>query len=336
MRWRWEESSPPWTGGSQPGDPFYPGSGEPAAPTAPPEASILQEFERSGLRVVERKFGRGEMIFTPGDPDEQLYFLRSGTVRVYKTYGDYKEATVALLKDGGIFGKLDLTENGSQDDFAEASTETRVASVRKPAVAWLVKRRPDLALSLFSAMSERMKQSDTLIVTLLHREVSSRLAALLSNLDDRFGRQNGRETLIDVRLTHMELANMIASTREAVSKAMTELQREGLIEVRNRQIFSWTNKPSRNALTAALPRPYNTPRLHPTPSPHPTPASRRGHLLSRRTVPASPCAPGRRPTCNGLCRIPRARSSPVVNAKDPGDVGERVGISPIQEVLVFR
>ena len=218
-------------------EPTYPGNGEPAAPIAPPEASILQEFERSGLRVVERKFGRGEMIFTPGDPDEQLYFLRSGTVRVYKTYGDYKEATVALLKDGGIFGKLDLSENGTQDDFAEASTEARVASVRKPAVAWLVKRRPDLALSLFSAMSERMKQSDTLIVTLLHREVSSRLAALLSSLDDRFGREDGRETLIDVRLTHMELANMIASTREAVSKAMTELQREGLIEVRNRQIF---------------------------------------------------------------------------------------------------
>lgn len=215
----------------------YPGNGEPAAPTAPPEESILQEFERSGLRLVERRFGRGEMIFTPGDPDEQLYFLRSGTVRVYKTYGDYKEATVSLLKDGGIFGKLDLTESGSQDEFAEASTEARIATVRKPAVAWLVKRRPDLALSLFSAMSERMKQSDALIVTLLHREVSSRLAALLSNLGDRFGQRNGQETLIDVRLTHMELANMTASTREAVSKAMTELQREALIEVRNRQIY---------------------------------------------------------------------------------------------------
>lgn len=218
-------------------EPAYPRSGEPAAPTVPSEESILQEFERSGLRVVERRFGRGELIFTPGDPDEQLYFLRSGAVRVYKTYGDYKEATVALLKDGGVFGKLDLAESSSQDDFAEASTEARVATVRKPAVAWLVKRRPDLALSLFSAMSERMKQSDDLIVTLLHREVSSRLAALLSNLGDRFGERNGQETLIDVRLTHMELANMIASTREAVSKAMTELQREGLIEVRNRQVF---------------------------------------------------------------------------------------------------
>ena len=216
---------------------LYPGTGEPAAPTALPEASILEEFEKSGLRIIERKFDRGEMIFTPGDPDGQLYFLRSGTVRVYKTYGDYKEATVALLKDGGIFGKLGLTEDGSQDEFAEATTQVRVAAVRKPAVAWLVKRRPDLALSLFSALSERMKQSDKLIVILLHREVSSRLASLLSGLADRFGEKNDREVLIDVRLTHMELANMIASTREAVSKAMTELQRGELIEVRNRRIF---------------------------------------------------------------------------------------------------
>lgn len=212
-------------------------NGGPAAPTVPPEASILREFERSGLRVIERRFEPGEMIFSPSDPGECLYFLRSGTVRVYKTYGDFKEATVALLKDGGMFGRLDLTEDGAQDDFAEAQAEARVAMVRKPAVAWLVKRRPDLALALFSAISDRMRQSDALIVTLLHREVSSRLAALLLNLSERFGREDGEETMLDLRLTHAELANMIASTREAVSKAMTELQRERLIEVRNRRIF---------------------------------------------------------------------------------------------------
>jgi CRP-like cAMP-binding protein len=215
-----------------------PGSGEPAAPTAPPEASVLKEFERSGLRVVERRFGPGEMIFSPGESGEYLYFLRSGTVRVYKTYGDFKEATVALLKDSGMFGKLDLTEDGPQDDFAEAQAEARVTMVRKPAVAWLVKRRPDLALALFSAISERMRQSDALIVTLLHREVSSRLAALLLNLSGRFGKPSGDgEAMLDLRITHAELASMIASTREAVSKAMTELQRERLIEVRNRRIF---------------------------------------------------------------------------------------------------
>jgi CRP-like cAMP-binding protein len=214
----------------------------PEAPTANdlrssvPERHILEEFGRAGLRVSERSLSRGEMIFTPGEPDENLYFVLSGTIRIYKTYGDFKEATVALLKDNGIFGKLDLTESGSQDEFAEAATDARICVVRKPAVSWLVKRQPELALSLFSAFSERLRQSDELIVTLLRREVSSRLAAMLLNLGERHGTRDGTEITIELRLTHMELANMIASTREAVSKAMTELQRGDVIEVRNRRI----------------------------------------------------------------------------------------------------
>ena len=205
-------------------------------PSDVPERHVLDEFKRAGLRISERRFSRGEMIFTPGDPDEHLYFVNSGTIRVYKTYGDFKEATVALLKDNGIFGKLDLIESGSQDEFAEAATEAQVSVVRKPAVSWLIKRQPELALSLFSAFSERLRQSDELIVTLLHREVLSRLAAMLLNLGERYGRREQTEVTIELRLTHMELANMIASTREAVSKAMTELQRERVIEVRNRRI----------------------------------------------------------------------------------------------------
>lgn len=201
-----------------------------------PERRILDEFKRGGLRMGEKCYSRGEMIFTPGDPDEHLYFVLSGTVRVYKTYSDFKEATVALLKDNGIFGKLDLIEDGSQDEFAEASTEVRVAMVRKASVSWLIKRQPEIALLLFSAFSDRLRQSDELIVTLLHREVSSRLAAMLLNLGERHGSKERGEITIELRLTHMELANMIASTREAVSKAMTELQRGGVIEVRNRRI----------------------------------------------------------------------------------------------------
>jgi CRP-like cAMP-binding protein len=57
------------------------------------------------------------------------------------------------------------------------------------------------------------------------------------NLGERFGEEDGTGTLIGVRLTHQDLANMIASTREAVSKVMSEFQREGLIETRSRRVF---------------------------------------------------------------------------------------------------
>ena len=205
-----------------------------AATTAPPDFD-LEDFERAGVRVVERRFKAKDIIFTPGDPDDQLYFLLDGTVRLYKIYGDYKEATTAFLKDQGVFGKLSLVEGRWQDVFAETVTDVRVASVQKAALTEVIKRRPEFAMKLFASFSERLRQSDEVIESLLHREVSTRLATLILNLGERFGEGNGVVTL-DMRLTHQDLANMIASTREAVSKVMSEFQRDGTIEVQNRKI----------------------------------------------------------------------------------------------------
>jgi CRP/FNR family transcriptional regulator, global nitrogen regulator len=197
---------------------------------------VREDFEGAGIRVAERRFAAKDMIFAPGDPDDQIYFLLEGTVRLYKIYGQYKEATVALLQDGGVFGELSLEEGPWQTVFAEALTDARVIRVRKPILAEVVKRRPELATKLFFSFSDRLRQSEEVIDSLLEREVSARLATLLANLGDRFGETNGSGTVLNVRLTHQDLANMIVSTREAVSKVMSELQREGLIEVRDRRI----------------------------------------------------------------------------------------------------
>ncbi|WP_119068961.1 Crp/Fnr family transcriptional regulator [Rubrobacter indicoceani] len=206
------------------------------AATSPPDGFSLEDFERAGLRVIERKFRPKDTIFAPGDPDDQLYFLLSGVIRIYKIYGDYKEATIAMIQDGGIFGKLSLVEGRWQDVFAESVSDATVASVQKASIEQVMKSRPDFALKLFSSLSERLRQSDEVIESLLHREVSARLATLLLNLADRFGIRNGRGVVVDVRLTHQDLANMIASTREAVSKVMSEFQRDGYIETKSRKI----------------------------------------------------------------------------------------------------
>jgi CRP/FNR family transcriptional regulator len=207
------------------------------AATTAPSGFGLDDFESADIRVVERRFRAKDVIFTPGDPDDQLYFLLEGTVRLYKIYGDYKEATTALLRDGGVFGKLSLVEGRWQDVFAEAVTDVQVAGVQKATLTEVIKRRPEFAMKLFSSFSERLRQSDEVIESLLYREVSARLATLLLNLAERFGEEDGSGTLLGVRLTHQELANMIASTREAVSKVMSEFQREGSIEVQNRRII---------------------------------------------------------------------------------------------------
>ena len=197
---------------------------------------MLEDFEGAGVRVADRRYAAKDMIFAPGDPDDQVYFLLEGTVRLYKIYGEFKEATVALLREGDVFGELSLDETSCQNAFAEAVTDARVAVVRKTVLKEVIKRRPKLALKLFCSFSERLRQSEEAIESLLYREVSARLATLLSHLGDRFGEPDGSGTVLKVRLTHQDQANMIVSTREAVSKVMSEFQRDGLIEVRNRTI----------------------------------------------------------------------------------------------------
>src|ERR671917_2428987 len=101
------------------------------ATTSAPAGFDLKDFEKAGLRFVERRFAPKDTIFSPGDPDDQLYFLLEGAVRLYKIYGDYKEATITLLRDTGVFGKLSLVEGRWQDVFAEVDTDVRVAGVQK-------------------------------------------------------------------------------------------------------------------------------------------------------------------------------------------------------------
>jgi CRP/FNR family transcriptional regulator len=210
--------------------------GQYAGTSASPQYLSLEDFQSEGIRVAERRYAAKETLFAPGDSGSQLYFLLDGTVRLYRIYGGYKEATVALLKSGGVFGELGLDEGSRQSVFAEALTGVTVAVVRKSILTEVIKRRPEFALKLFFSFSERLRQSDEVIESLLDREVSARLATLLSHLGDRFGEADGSATVLKVRLTHQDLANMIVSTREAVSKVMSEFQRDGLIEVRNRTI----------------------------------------------------------------------------------------------------
>lgn len=168
-----------------------------AAATTTVEGLVPKDFEMLGIRLVERHYTAKDIIFAPGDLDDRLYFLLRGTVRLYKLYGDYKEATTALLNEGEIFGRLSLVESCLQDSFAEAVSDARVSSIQKSTLAEIIKRHPEYAVKLFASFSERLRQSDEVIEILLHREVSAHLATLLLNLAEHFGEENGSGTILN-------------------------------------------------------------------------------------------------------------------------------------------
>ena len=198
-----------------------------------PEESLIARFEEAGLRMIERRFDPGSLIFSPETPVEQLYFLLSGVVRLYKTYGAYKESTMEMLKDRGAFGQFVPSNGRRVNGFAEAVTEVRAVGVRRDEIMRLITRQPDFAPALFAVLSERLQQFENTAQCLRFRQVGGRLASVLATLCESFGEEyDGTGAVkLDLRLTHQDLADMIASTREAISKKMGEFQRERLVEV---------------------------------------------------------------------------------------------------------
>lgn len=194
------------------------------------------ELEEAGLRVAERRYESAQTIFVAGDPADRLYLLVKGVVQVRKEYGNYRRATVALLKDGGGFGEFDLSGKDRQGASAQAMTACRVASIRKGDLRLAMGRHPVLAVELLRVLSERLRHSEQTIGILLHREVAARLAALMPVLAERFGEHGEDGVGLTIPLTHGEVADMMACTREAVSKALGELRNEGFVELGQRMI----------------------------------------------------------------------------------------------------
>lgn len=189
-----------------------------------PVRRVVASLEEAGVPIAQRRLGGGEAVYEAGDPDTRLFFLLSGEIRVYKRYGrrDCKEATVALLKDRSVFGEPTLRPDGWHRDCAEAASACSVATVRKSALARHLEHDPGCALALLFAYCSWARSREAAIARLVPREVRGRLAHLLLELD-------AGPRPVKIRTTHQRLAEMVACSREAVSKELGILRREGIL-----------------------------------------------------------------------------------------------------------
>jgi CRP/FNR family transcriptional regulator, anaerobic regulatory protein len=208
-----------------------------------PVAFVLSSLEKAGIPIAERRFEAEETIYIRGDPAQYLYFVTEGVIKLYKSYGGHKEAIVALLEEGNVFGVPDLRARSAHCDSAEAVVRSRIAIVDKFALGEHVRRDPKCALALLIVYAQWVQRRERTAVRLAHRDTRSRLASVLLELVDRFGEPRENEVAIQMRLPHLMLAEMSASSRVGVSKEMARFCREGVIKKRGKSQIVLLDQP---------------------------------------------------------------------------------------------
>jgi CRP-like cAMP-binding protein len=193
----------------------------------------MQEIERS---TQMQSYAKGETMYLPGEPGNRLFMIKAGIVKISRLLPDGRELTLALLKTGDVFGELELIEEEPRGAQALAYGEVLLCSIHKRDLLVWMQKKPDLTLRITKIIGFRRQIIENRIERLLFRTAPSRLAGLLLDLSEQFGRRHSDHLQLDLPLTHQELANLTGCVRETITDVLTEFRQRGWISIDGRRI----------------------------------------------------------------------------------------------------
>ncbi len=195
---------------------------------------VIRTLDGVATEIIDRS----KTIFFPGDPAERVYLIRRGAVRLSRVYETGEEITVALLRENSLFGVLSLLTGHRSDRFYHSVAFTRVELVSAPAtsVRNAIEQDTSVGLLLLQGLSSRILQTETMIETLTHRDMSSRLASFLLVLCRDFGVPCEKGVTIDLKLSHQSIAEAIGSTRVTITRLLGDLKNSSLLEIERKKI----------------------------------------------------------------------------------------------------
>jgi len=201
-------------------------------------AELAPEAMGGLAETVEMKeIRRRQVVYLPGDPGNAVFLVNGGRVKVSKVTRDGKELTLAYRGPGEIFGEACLIDGGPREEMAEAMENALVTEIQRPEFERLLQTQPMLGYRMTKVLAQRRREVESKIENLVFKDVNSKLAELLLRLATEYGVDDSRGTLVALKITHQEMANLIGSTRETVSLTLAQFKRKGLIQTEGRKVI---------------------------------------------------------------------------------------------------
>jgi len=194
------------------------------------------EMQRLAERTTMREFSRGRVILHPDQPQEMVYLIKEGRVKISRYSPDGREQILTLLEPGDVFGEFALVKE-AEPVHVEAFEDTLICALYREDFLALVRRQPEVMLHMLKVLAERLRVAEEEIADLVFRDVSGRLASLLLRLAETYGQKNDGGWRLILRLTHQDIASMIGATRETVTSTLSRFRDAGLIATEHRSIL---------------------------------------------------------------------------------------------------
>lgn len=191
--------------------------------------------------VVTTSHKKNDFIYKAGDVADKVFFVASGRVKIGKNAENNKECIKRIVNEGEVFGELGVIEdkkNEQRNNFAQVMEhDTTICSMTYDNFKIILQKYPNLKDRLIQNIIANFKRIDARLESIMFKDARTRLVEFIKELADDLGMPVGHEMLIKHRLTHQEIANITAISRQKITTLLNELKQEGVIHLERKSLL---------------------------------------------------------------------------------------------------
>jgi len=191
-----------------------------------------EEVETMSKLIFEKKYGKGETIFFEGDEADGFYIVSSGQIKVFKMNPMGKEHILHIFGPGEPVGEVPVFSKQPFPANAEALVKSSTLFFPRKDFVALIENNPSIALNMLAVLSRRLRQFATQIENLSLKEVPARLAGYLLYI----AKEQKNEGVVELPVSKGQLASLLGTIPETLSRIFARMSDEGLIQVEGRSI----------------------------------------------------------------------------------------------------
>ncbi|MBS4215901.1 Crp/Fnr family transcriptional regulator [Neobacillus rhizophilus] len=182
--------------------------------------------------AIAREWKKNSHVFHQGDPLENVYFIYDGKLKIYKSDVNGKEQIVAIMKKGEMFPHVGFFRKGDYPAYAEVLESSTLIAVPISKFENVLIENPELCIKVFKVLGEKIVDLQNRLEEQILNNTYEQIVKLLIRLAQKHGKEQEDGTiLLKSEFTNKDLANMIGTTRETISRTLTKMKKDELIEV---------------------------------------------------------------------------------------------------------
>jgi len=185
----------------------------------------------------QKTFKKGDYIYLPDQSSDKIFFLTSGRVKIGTMGDNGKEITKAILNKGEVFGELSMIGEQKRRDFAYAMEDSTACVLNTDEMNKMMKDHSSISMFFMKVMGSRVLEMESRLESLVFKDSRSRIVEYLLDLVKKSGQRVGYEWVVRKFITHQEIANLTATSRQTVTTVLNELRTKELITFNRKRLL---------------------------------------------------------------------------------------------------